>query len=963
MFRMLRFVAVLAAIGIAAPALAQVQTGSILVKALDEQNAVMPGVTVTITSPVLVAGSMTGVTDASGVYRFPSLSPGRYTVKTELQGFQTVQREDVVVQVGQTTPVDLALKVGALSETVTVSGESPTVDTTSANVAVTLTSQMLQATPGGRDIWALTEFKVPGLVMSRPDVGGTSGGLQGTYTARGTTSQQNSQYLNGVNVGDPSAIGAAGFYYDFDAFDEIQVSTGAHDITVPTSGVFLNMVTKSGGDKWAGQGAYYWSGHQIQNGNVDDALLGFGFKPITGAVNFVSDGTFQLGGPIVKDKLRLFASVRDWRVHVNTPAALSQTIVDNTDMTSGLVNLSYQMNKANRFTAFYSRQYYKKPHRFLTSTTTPSTNFTSDSISNEDDVFDVVQGLWNSVITQRLFMDARVSFNNINFPLKFNGTLTPLNDLSTGILLNNEQSQSLAIRRRLEANATFNYYLDRALGGRHEFKFGFDHAHAPVQTETDRWGDALLNYRSLPSGSTPAGPTTVQLFNTPVISRSATDITSLFVQDAYTVKNLTVTAGARVERLVSYLPDQSSPATQWAADGIGGFPALPRTFTASNNIINWWNVGPRLSGVYDVTGDGKTAIKASVARYYYVLNSAAVNPVNLNATYSETYSWTDKNGDLQFQPGEQSGTPVVASAAQTSFAPDFSRPYTNEVTAGLDREVPGNVKLSAVFTYRAEKNQQAFVNAAAPFGTWPTRTATDPGPDGRTGTADDSTVSYFDRVVGATQTVINNDPTLVQSYKGVEITATKRMSHRWQVLAGLTLSRSRQDDISENTSANNLVFGPNFIINDSGPISTDVPVQFKLSGSYILPYDISLAANFRSQSGTPYNRQVSVPMTLGGAATVNVEPFDADRVPALTTLGVQASKNFTFSSSHGLTVYFTVDNITNANTIWAVRNLTGLSSFRQAGDPNGAINTVPQFGTPTNIIGPRIARIGASFRF
>jgi hypothetical protein len=346
-----------------------------------------------------------------------------------------------------------------------------------------------------------------------------------------------------------------------------------------------------------------------------------------------------------------------------------------------------------------------------------------------------------------------------------------------------------------------------------------------------------------------------------------------------------------------------------------------------------------------------------------VLNSTAVNPVNLNATYSETYTWVDRNGDLQFQPGEQTGTPVVASAAQSSFDPNFSRPYTNEFTGGIDREVPGNLKVSAVFTYRAEKNQQGFLNTAAPFGTWPTRTQPDPGPDGRTGTADDSTVTYFDRVVGATQTVINNDPTLVQTYKGVEITATKRMSHRWQLLAGLTLSRSRQDNISENTTANNLVFGPNFIINDTGPITTDVPVQFKLSGTYILPYDISLAANFRSQSGTPYNRQVSVPMTLGGSATVNVEPYDSDRVPALTTLGLQASKSFVFSGSRGFTLYFTVDNVTNANTVWAVRNLTGLSSFRQGGDPSGALNTFPQFGTPTNIIGPRIARLGVSFRF
>jgi hypothetical protein len=941
-------------LGGAVAATAQVQTGSILVKALDEQGGVMPGATVTISSSVLVSGTMTGVTDTQGLYRFPSLTPGNYTVKVELQGFQGVERHDVAVQVGQTTPVDLTLKVGTLAETVTVSGESPTVDTTSATVNTTLPAELLQATPGGRDIWALTEYKVPGLVMSRPDVGGTSGGLQGTYTARGTTSGQNTQYLNGVNVGDPAAIGAAGFYYDFDAFDEIQVSVGAHDITVPTSGVFLNMVTKSGGDRWAGQAAYFYEGNSLQGHNVDGTLANFGFAPNTGSVNIVSDGTFQIGGPVAKN-VRLFTSWRDWRVHVNTPAAFSETLVDHTDMDSGLANLTYQLNQNNKISAFYSRQYYKKPNRFLTSSTVPSTNFDSDSVSNEDDVFDVVQGLWNSVITQRLFMDARLSYNHINFPLKFNGTKQPLNDLSTGVLLNNENSQSLALRRRLEANATGNYYIDQALGGRHEFKFGFDYAHAPVQTETDRFGDVLLNYRSLPSGTTPAGPTTVQLFNTPVVSQSSTDVLALFAQDSYIVKRFTLTGGVRWERLWAYLPPQSSPSTQWAADGIGGFAALPRSFPESGNVILWHNAGPRVSGIYDLNGDGRTALKASYARYYYILNSTVANNVNLNANYNETYNWNDRNGDLQFQPGEQVGQPVVASAAQTQFASGFSRPYTDEFTAGVDRELPGNVKFSTVFTYRAEKNQQVTINTAAPFSVWPGRTAVDPGPDGKTGTADDSTISYFDRTVAATNSVITNDPTFRQTYKGVEFTATKRYANRWQMLAGLTLSRSRQDTPS-------LAASPNSLINDVGPITTDVPVQFKLTGSYMLPYDVNLSGNFRAQSGTPYTRQLSVPLQLTGSTTVNVEPFDSERLPALTTLGLQASKDFNLGG-HRLTALFAVDNVFNANTIWSVRTLTGTSTFRVNGDPNGATVTVPQFGTPTNIIGPRIARVGLTFRF
>src|SRR4029078_12277478 len=170
MRRIVISLAVLFSAALAMPAVAQVQTGSILVKAMDQQNAVMPGATITISSPVLVSGTMTGVTDAGGVYRFPSLVPGTYNVRLELSVFQTLVREGIVVAVGQTVPIEASLKVATLAETVTVAGQSPTIDTTSANVNVNLGEALIQGTPGGRDIWALVEAKVPGLVMSRPDV-------------------------------------------------------------------------------------------------------------------------------------------------------------------------------------------------------------------------------------------------------------------------------------------------------------------------------------------------------------------------------------------------------------------------------------------------------------------------------------------------------------------------------------------------------------------------------------------------------------------------------------------------------------------------------------------------------------------------------------------------------------------------------------------------------------------------
>ena len=321
---------------------------------------------------------------------------------------------------------------------------------------------------------------------------------------------------------------------------------------------------------------------------------------------------------------------------MNTPAAFSETLVDATNMTSGLANLTYQINDRSRLTGVFMRQDDKKPNRFLTSATVPSTNFDSHSVSNEDDRFDSAQALFNSVFTPRFFVDAGFNWLAADpFALKYNGSLQSLTDLSTGVLLNNPSSQSITTRNRWGANATFNYYLDHALGGRHYSSTGFDYAHLSQFAETDRWGDVTLTYRSQPSGSTPVGPVTATLFNTPVTSQSATNTLALFVQDAYSVKRLTLTGGVRWDRVSSYLPAQSSPPTQWASAGIGGFPTLPRSFGSSENIVLWQNAGPRISAVYDVQGNAKTAVKASAARYYYTLSSFAVNAVNLNATYSE----------------------------------------------------------------------------------------------------------------------------------------------------------------------------------------------------------------------------------------------------------------------------------------------------------------------------------------
>jgi hypothetical protein len=931
----------------ALPVSAQVQTGSILVRVTDAQGSSVPGVGVTLSSPVLVSGTMSGVTDNGGVNRFPSLQPGIYSVKLELQGFRTVVRENVQVVVGQTVPLDMQLTVATVAETVTVTGTSPVVDTTSANTSVNLSEQLLQGTPGGRDIWSLVEYKVPSLLITRPDVGGTSGGLQGTFNARGTPSSQNSSYLNGINVGDPAAIGAAGFYYDFDAFDDIQVSTGAHDITVPTSGVFLNMVTKSGGDQWRGRATVAWLGDSTQTQNIDDELAKYGFRPATNSVDFTSDINVSGGGPIIARKLRGFFSFRDWRVHVNTPAAFSTLVLDSTDITSGLANVHYQINDNNRLQGVYSRQYYKKPHRFLAASNT----LELDSTSNEDDVFDIYQVLWNSVVTQRFYIDARIGLNKIFFPTYLNGSDQTLNDSATGIRTRNFTSGTERWRDRYQMNTTGNYYLDEALGGRHEFKFGIDYSHMPVENRVTRFDDVDLTYTSATNTTT-----FVTLFGTPFYSKSALDVLALYAQDAVSWKRLTVTFGLRYENLNGYLPEQSSPASRF-------FPNLNRNFAKIEDVVNWNSVGPRLAAAYDLRGDGRTGLKFGAGRYYWVIAAGGgiLDTINPNGNYSEQYGWNDLNGDRRFQPGEQAGTPVISrvDTSTVSTDPNYTRPYTDEFTGGIDQELLPALRLSVIGTHRVERNLTATSNPANPYDTFLT-TRPDNGRDGVAGTADDGTFQFYNRTSTAVnQTFFTNDRNVRQTYNGLEISGTKRMSNNWQMLVGYTYSQTRQEGLSVNTNPNNL-------INTTGPITGqtgDRPHQFKVTGTYITPwYGIGLGGNLNTQSGAVITRQISVAQTVGGNSTVNVEPFGSYRLPQRTAADLRVFKTATFGT-RSLDVSVDFHNITNTNTYWDARTLGNTINLRQNGDPNGAINTVPQFGSPAQVYGPRNIRFNVAYRF
>jgi hypothetical protein len=970
---------VLALLSAPATAIAQVQTGSIFVKAVDEQGGVLPGATVTIASPVLPQ-EIAGVTDAGGIYRIPGLSVGTYIVKLAMQGFQTIIRENVIVTQGATVSIDLTMRVSTVSEEVTVRGESPIVDVKSANVAVNIDKHLLETTPGGKDIWNIIEYKAPGVIFDQPDVGGNQGGLQRAMTSRGTPNSQNTQLLNGVNVNDPAAQGFSMNYYIPSAFENIQVSSGAQDISVGTAGVLINMVTKSGSNRINGLALQTYQGDATQWDNIDQTLRDAGFRPNAAAVDYITNSNFQLGGPLVRNRLFYFGSFNFQGTHVNVPGfpavpppqvstfLANTSEQDTTDILAGEGKLNYTLNGSNRLEGYLSKQRYDKPNRGANASTT------QDSDSKELDTFVITQIAWNSVLSDRMFLDTKLSYNNTHFPLLQKTGLQPLNDNTTGVLLRNRTSSQTMFRRRIQVVSNLQYYLPKFLGGRHEFKAGFDNGYTPEDVDVTRVDDVNLTFRSGATGNAPS----VTVFNSPLHLERAVMSTALYGQDSYSIDRLTVTAGLRWERVEGYLPAQQAPPSRYFPEGlvfegvtIGGVVqnyTVRKQFPAVRNNPLWYNFAPRVHATYDLSGRGKTVAKFSAGRYLDQIGTGT--PPNPNASISQTYAWNDVNGDLIFQPGdavwngrryvggEFGGTnnPNPTGLAVATFDRSLKRPKRNEYTFGVDHELFPDVLLSVDYIQREERDVTGQVDQSLDL--WDQLytpvTLTEPGRDGLNGTADDQSITAYGLNPGAVvSSVTVNDDRLAVRYKGLATVVTKRYSNGWTLLAGYDYSHTKVDLLS--------LANPNAArVNADGEFGGRRH-NFKASGSYMLPYQVLVAGNLRWQSGLPITRTVQLALPQGNV-NVNAEPRGSVRLPALSTIDVRAGRYFRVGTNQ-LELSMDVYNLANSNTTWNVRTNTGRTLVFPNGDPAQARQEIASFLSPTGVLGPRIIRFNVTYVF
>jgi hypothetical protein len=362
-----------------------------------------------------------------------------------------------------------------------------------------------------------------------------------------------------------------------------------------------------------------------------------------------------------------------------------------------------------------------------------------------------------------------------------------------------------------------------------------------------------------------------------------------------------------------------------------------------------------------VFGTGKTAIKASLARYYDQIGTGTPGGVNPNGLVSQSYSWLD-NGDLIFQPNEL-GSPTGAISAP--FSADLlkqhflltKRPYRNEVTAGVDHELRPDLRVSATYIHRQEHDQIITLEQNIPFDYYTPVSFPDPGLDGIAGTADDAALTVFSENLPVLPSFTGpaNDDRGDQYYNGLEFTASKSYRNRWALLGGYTFSRTVLNGTTTITS-------PNSLININGRATIDRAHNFKLTGSYMLPWDILVAGNFHSQSGQPITRVLSVtglPQNVNGF-NVNAEERGKYLLPWINTVDARVGKIFRFGT-HEFEADMDVYNLTNSNAVFNIRNTTGLVNVTDF-TANQTVR-ISQFNSPTGVLGPRIIRFNVSYKF
>jgi hypothetical protein len=835
----------------------------------DSSGAAMPGVTVEASSDVLIEKVKSAVSDSDGAYRIADLRPGTYSVTFTLTGFKTFKRDGLVLPSEFTATLNAELGVGSLEETITVTGASPVVDVTSAAKTSVLNREAIDLIPTGRSIQGMAQL-VPGVSLNLPDTGGARA-MQQTYMATHGMSTSNTTVLvDGQQTNGLQSDGAVQSYYNDAMNAEMSYQTAAIGAETSSGGVRLNMIPREGGNNWSGDFKMSQRPGSWQSSNLTDRHKARGLRA-GNAIDRIVDYTASVGGPIKKDKVWIFSSARYFSVNnfiANTFMDDGSQGIDDQFIRSAMARLTWQVSPRNKISGYFDEIDKYRGHDM-------QANYDPETAATvwNSPAYHTTAIKWTSPVTSSLFLEAGFSNNTEYYTNEYRdgvekpyGTAEWLagaarNELDLGGYKTAAPANLTESPKALYWNAAATYVT-----GAHTIKFG----------ATNRWGqfvhtrnynaDLIQQYRSTSTGKRWTVPDTVVIRNSPLVfGEKLNHDLGIYLQDSWRLNRLTANVGLRWEMLNSSVMAGESPAGRFA-------PA--RSFPEVKNVPDWKDWAPRLGLVYDLFGNGKTAVKYSINRYNLARTTGIAAAYNPLAVASATLPWRDVNGDDIAQGSlSQKNTgcyPSVGCEINFDSVPanygiaslneygHYPRTWNFEQGVEVSHELFGGLSVAGSWWKGDFHNLTNTINTAWTTADYSPYTWYNP----ITGTP----FTVYARSAAATARPAHNldtfDPERKDVYESYNFESKWRIPGGGQIGGGLSFERER---IKSCTAPDD----PNYVTSSAGvfngvglcdDFALDIPwrPQFKLSGTREIAWGINLSASFQDNSSPTSSRLMTV---------------------------------------------------------------------------------------------------------
>ena len=1000
-------------------AVSRAQTlGTIAGVVKDASGAVLPGVTVEVASPALIEKTRSAVTDGAGQYAIISLPVGTYSVTFALEGFSTVKRAGIDVLANFTAPINAEMKLGQIAETITVTGESPLIDVQGTITNRAVTPDLIKAIPNGGTMYQLAAM-MPGVFISGgQDVGGSSGSPVGAQlSTHGGPGSDEVQMLDGMRIGNMMGGSRTQQTLSPLLYDEVDVQLAGQGGDAVSLGVTSNSIPRAGGNTFAGTILTNGSGPGLQTSNLTDRLQALGLTA-TATLRKVFDVSGSLGGPLVKDRLWFYVTER---YQTNSTYAAGAFFSANPLPTFGNLtrvttdqayNPQYLWDNTGRLTAAITNKFRVNGMAIVQRKWWPYFPAVTAAVAPEANVSitwpgRIYQASGTYTATNRLIFEGGFNFQDSSDlwePLPFannvggnavrvveqgatvNGVVIPAvtwGPLSPTLASDNPMHMT-------DVRGAVNYVT-----GTHNIRVGMDLQSGSRQNQ---WLglSSLIQARTLGYQLNQ-----VTIFAPPGIYKSNLDYDAgFFAQDRWTMNRLTVTGALRLDvQKESYDASTIGPSLYLPNRAVQTIPGA--------TVADWKDINPRFGAVYDLFGNGKTALKVSAARGVAgetIATAALLNPGSSFAT-STAINVTDGVGgpkdnipQCNFQNPLANGecgpwlTPTFGSAIPLTQQDPATlngwnkRPWNWEFSAGIQQEISPRVSASFTYYRRIYGNFLVTDNTATVASDYTQYSLTVP-TDERVATSG-QTLTYYDvnpvLKSGASglatsnfNTYASNFGDLFQHWNGFDITATSRLAGGLTANGGVTFGRTMFDDCDVSSKL------PEMLYTTLSPVQlchfdSGWAPQFKFLAAYVLPWQVRISGNFQSlpgparQASVVYS-QAQVQAALGRVATVAgnksalvIEPaiplssasgsgtgtplFGSTFGDRLNQLDVRFSKIFKFGGKSTLDANIDIYNAFNSDAV--------LSEQTAYSGTNGGAWLLP-----TTVLQGRIIKFGVRWDF